>query len=85
MIVATQSGGLFKSTNRGADWRQVSGSSTFWFSDVQFYPANGGSIVLATAFSDTREGFRRRGSGGALMREKPGKRYCCQQTPAGRR
>jgi hypothetical protein len=53
IVVASESGGLFKSTTHGAKWTQVSGSSTFWFTDVAHLPANS-NIVIATAYSDTR-------------------------------
>jgi hypothetical protein len=53
IVVASESGGLFRSWNQGANWAQVSGSSTFWFSDVTYLPANG-DVVLAAAYADTR-------------------------------
>ena len=48
IIVASESGGLFRSATHGAKWVQVSGSSTFWFTDVAYLPSNS-SIVIATA------------------------------------
>lgn len=66
LIVASQSGGLFKTTNHGVDWEQVSGSTTFWFSDVKYFPTNA-SIVIATANKDTRVV-----SGGGIWRSSNG-------------
>jgi len=54
LMVASESGGLFKTTNRGINWTQVSGSGTFWFSDVKYFPTDP-SIVIATAYKDTRK------------------------------
>src|SRR2546427_6239810 len=34
IIVASETGGLFKSTDGGASWTQVSGTTTFGYSDV---------------------------------------------------
>lgn len=53
IIVASETGGLFRSTNHGLNWTQVSGSSTFWYSDVLYVPSNP-DIIVATAYSDTR-------------------------------
>ena len=66
IIVASDSGGLFRSTNHGATWTQVSGSTTFWFSDVTYLPSNG-DIVLATAYRDSRVV-----SGGGIWRSTDG-------------
>ena len=52
-IVASESGGLFKSTDGGASWAHVSGSTTFWFTHVLYYPPNA-NIVLATAEKDNK-------------------------------
>lgn len=53
LMVVSESGGLFKTTNGAADWTQVSGSSTYSFSDVIYDPANPATI-LATAYPDTK-------------------------------
>ncbi|MEO1053659.1 MAG: hypothetical protein AAFX87_23690 [Bacteroidota bacterium] len=66
IVVASETGGLFRSTNGGDNWRQVSGASTFRFRDVMFLPTNS-SIVLAAANSDTRVV-----SGGGIYRSDDG-------------
>ncbi len=66
IIVASESGGLFRSFNQGATWAQVSGSSTFWFSDVTYLPADG-DVVIATAYADSRLV-----SGGGIWRSTDG-------------
>lgn len=52
-LVASETGGLFKSTNSGTNWKQVSRDATFGFTDVKYYPANP-SILIATALNDTK-------------------------------
>lgn len=66
IVVASESGGLFRSTSRGATWSQVSGNGTFWFTDVTYLPANR-SVVIATANADTRVT-----SGGGIWRSADG-------------
>jgi photosystem II stability/assembly factor-like uncharacterized protein len=66
ILVASESGGLFRSTNHGANWTYVSGSSTFGFNDVTYLPYNA-NVVLATAYSDTRVV-----SGGGIWRSTDG-------------
>ncbi len=66
IIVASESGGLFRSTNHGVNWAQVSGSSTFWFTDVTYLPSDG-SVVIAAANADTRTV-----SGGGIWRSTDG-------------
>jgi hypothetical protein len=66
IVVASESGGLFKSTNRGLNWTQVSGSITFWFTDVTYVPANH-NVIIATANADTRVV-----SGGGIWRSTNG-------------
>lgn len=51
MIVASETGGLFKTTNTGSNWTQVSKNATFGFTDVLFYPLDP-NVVIATAGSD---------------------------------
>jgi hypothetical protein len=53
MIVASETGGLFRSADSGATWSQVSGRSSFWFGDVKILPWNA-SVVIGAAASDTR-------------------------------
>src|SRR5262245_55146577 len=53
IIVASETGGLFRSTNRGVDWRQVSGAATFGFADVVYLPSDP-NVVVAAAQQDMR-------------------------------
>jgi len=66
IMVASESGGLFRSTTHGATWTQVSAGSTFWFTDVTYLPANP-NVILATARADTRVV-----SGGGIWRSTGG-------------
>jgi hypothetical protein len=52
-IVASETGGLFRSTNTGVTWNQVSGSSTFWFNDARYCEANP-AIIIAVASCDMK-------------------------------
>jgi photosystem II stability/assembly factor-like uncharacterized protein len=62
IVVASETGGLFRSTNRGVDWTQVSRGATFGFADVVHIPSNP-TIVVAAARQDMRVT-----SGGGLWR-----------------
>jgi len=55
IIVASETGGLFRSRNHGFNWEQVSGNTTFTFNDVLFLKASyrNKKIVLAAAKADT--------------------------------
>jgi hypothetical protein len=53
LAVASSSGGIFRTTDTGATWKQVSGNGTFFFTDLKYLPSNA-NIVIATAASDTR-------------------------------
>lgn len=53
IVVASASGGIFRSTDTGTTWAQTSGNGTFAFTDVKYLPSNA-NIVIATALSDTR-------------------------------
>jgi photosystem II stability/assembly factor-like uncharacterized protein len=66
LIVASESGGLFKSINSGANWTHVSGTTSFDYTDVMYYPFDG-NIVIATAAQDTRSM-----SGGGILRSTDG-------------
>jgi photosystem II stability/assembly factor-like uncharacterized protein len=66
VIVASESGGLFRSTNGGINWSQVSGSTTFWFNDVKYYTANP-NIIIATANPDWKVS-----NGGGIWRSTDG-------------
>lgn len=52
-IVASDAGGLFRTKDAGADWTQVSDSTTFGFNDVKYCYANP-SIVVAAAAQDSK-------------------------------
>ncbi|HTR29156.1 MAG TPA: sialidase family protein [Puia sp.] len=68
LLVASETGGMFKTTNGGSDWTQISGSSAFTFSDVKYDPSNP-STIIATAYPDSRTvnggGIWRSTSGGS--------------------
>ena len=53
IIVASETGGLFKSTDGGASWTQVSGTTTFGYSDVLYLPTDP-NVVIAAAQADMR-------------------------------
>lgn len=52
-FVASEGGGIFKSTNAGVNWTQVSGSNTFGFNDVKYCVSNP-NIIIAAANTDTK-------------------------------
>src|ERR1700686_474187 len=66
IVVASESGGLFRSSNTGTNWMQTSNDSTFGFSDVKHLPSNT-SIVIAGAGADTRTT-----TGGGIWRSTDG-------------
>jgi uncharacterized repeat protein (TIGR01451 family) len=51
-IAASESGGLWKTTNTGANWSLLSGLPTFRMSDVKMAPSND-QIVIATSWFDS--------------------------------
>lgn len=53
LFVASEGGGIFKSTNAGVNWTQVSGSITFGFNDIKYCVTNP-AILIAAANNDTR-------------------------------
>jgi hypothetical protein len=53
LIVASETGGLFRSGDGGDTWTQVSGNATFGFNDVLYYPPDP-SIIVATAGQDSK-------------------------------
>jgi len=53
ILVASESGGLFRSTNRGVTWKHVDGLPEFGTSAVAFVPADT-TVVIATVGEDTR-------------------------------
>lgn len=47
IIVASETGGLFRSINHGVDWQQVSGATNFGYADIAYVPGQGDTIVAA--------------------------------------
>jgi photosystem II stability/assembly factor-like uncharacterized protein len=74
LFVASESGGIFKSTNGGVNWTQVSSSTNFWFTDVKYCVANP-SIIIATASNDTKVA-----NGGGIWRSTDGGSHWAQIT-----
>lgn len=66
IVVASETGGLFRTTNRGVDWKQVSGATNFGYADVLYVPSQGDTIVAA-AQQDMRTV-----SGGGIWRSTDG-------------
>jgi photosystem II stability/assembly factor-like uncharacterized protein len=66
IVVASASGGIFRTTDTGATWTQASGNGTFFFTDVKYLPSNA-NIVIATAAADTRTS-----TGGGIWRSTNG-------------
>lgn len=66
LIVASATGGLFKSTDGGDQWTHVSDSTTFGYTEVQYLPTNT-NVVLASAQGDTKVS-----SGGGIYRSTDG-------------
>lgn len=66
IVVASETGGLFRTTNRGVDWQQVSGSTNFGYADVLYVPAQP-TTVVAAAQQDMRTV-----SGGGIWRSTDG-------------
>ncbi|MCB9231972.1 MAG: exo-alpha-sialidase [Bacteroidia bacterium] len=54
IVVASETGGLFRSLDRGKYWTQVTGNATFRFTDVTYLPFAPG-VILATASKDSRK------------------------------
>jgi photosystem II stability/assembly factor-like uncharacterized protein len=66
MIVASETGGLFATEDRGDTWRHASYDTTFNFSDVEYLPSLP-DVVVASAHRDTRVL-----SGGGIWRSADG-------------
>jgi len=64
IMVASETGGLFRSTNKGANWQQVSRDNTFKYTDVTYLNFDE-DVVIAVAREDSREK-----SGGGIWRSK---------------
>ena len=73
-IAASESGGLFKSTNSGATWTHIDTLLPFRMSDVQYDPGNA-QIVIASAWGDSRVvnggGIWRSTDGGTIWHKPP--------------
>jgi hypothetical protein len=72
-IAASESGGLWKTTNTGANWSPLTGLPTFRMSDVKMAPSND-QIVIATAWFDshvTNGGGVWRSTDGGTTWQKP--------------
>ena len=73
-IAASESGGLFKTTDSGATWSHIDTLLPFRMSDVQYDPDNA-QIVLASAWGDSRTvnggGIWRSTDGGATWQKPP--------------
>lgn len=55
VIVAAETGGLFKTVNGGYDWQHLDGMKQFRMSDVKYASTNS-NIVLTTALADLKPG-----------------------------
>jgi photosystem II stability/assembly factor-like uncharacterized protein len=53
LLVASESGGLFRSTNGGTTWSHIDGLAAFWTNAVAYVPADP-NIVIATTLKDFR-------------------------------
>jgi photosystem II stability/assembly factor-like uncharacterized protein len=66
IMVASETGGLFRTSDRGVHWSHVSGATTFRFTDVTYVPGSP-KVIIATADQDTRMV-----SGGGIWRSTDG-------------
>ncbi|MDQ3243604.1 MAG: hypothetical protein M3Q09_07760, partial [Gemmatimonadota bacterium] len=75
IIVASETGGLFKSTNRGVTWEHLNGLPEFSTSAVAYVPADP-NVVIVTTTEDTRVnnggGIWRSTNGGFSWTQLPG-------------
>lgn len=55
-IAASESGGLFKTTDSGATWSHLAGLEPFRMHEVRYAPGNG-NVVIATVWGDNRSGL----------------------------
>lgn len=72
-IVASESGGLFKTMDGGLTWTHLTGLPPFRMADVKYSPATSQRVV-ATAYADSRTGNRGgiwRSQNGGINWEKP--------------
>ena len=81
-IAATESGGLFRTTDGGSNWSHLDGLVPFRMADVEYSPSNA-SIVLATTFAsgDTayRGGIWRSTDGGSSWSQPASAAALCAQ------
>src|SRR5262249_36134101 len=72
-VAASESGGLFKTTDSGFSWSHIDSLRPFRMSDVKFSPRNP-QVLIASAWEDSRTtnggGIWRSGDGGATW-QKP--------------
>ncbi|MCB9234803.1 MAG: hypothetical protein H6581_24330 [Bacteroidia bacterium] len=66
ILAVSETGGLFRSTNQGSNWAQVSGKNTFRFRDVAWNPLDA-NVAVAVAMADFRVV-----SGGGIYRSTDG-------------
>lgn len=75
LIVASESGGLFRSTDRGVNWKHIDALPEFTTFAVAYVPADP-SVVIATVGEDTRVanggGIWRSTDGGLTWTQMPG-------------
>ena len=66
-FVASETGGLFKTTNGGAEWAKVTNAAHFFFTDILYHP-NNAEIIIASTGEDfkqpTQSGIWRSTNGG---------------------
>jgi hypothetical protein len=75
MLVAAETGGLFRTTNRGANWTHIDRMPEFQLNSVAYLPADP-NIVILTAAEDFRVA-----NGGGIWRSRNGGLAWTQVTP----
>jgi hypothetical protein len=79
-IAASESGGLFRTSDSGATWTHIDSLLPFRMSDVQYDPGNA-QIVIASAWGDSRVvnggGIWRSTDGGDLAEAADGQPHRC--------
>src|SRR5262249_36160558 len=82
MFVASESGGLFRSGNRGRDWKHVAALPAFSTLDVAFLPSNP-QILLVTVWDGTAGRFKVASPGGVWRSTDGGNTWSQAKLPAG--